>query len=79
MEHKYLVYGGLFLIALILIGAVIVYFGTPGGGFVGKFTTVEYAEASVLITTGELAEVSQVGEDASDTFEDVNPELDDTS
>jgi len=37
MEQKYLVYGGIFLIALIVLGGIIMYFGTPGGEYVGKY------------------------------------------
>lgn len=37
MDNKYLIYGGIFLLAIIGIGSAIIYFGAPGG-YTGKFT-----------------------------------------
>ena len=37
MDNKVLVYGGIFLIAVILLGGAFVYFGNPDG-YTGKFT-----------------------------------------
>jgi hypothetical protein len=39
MDNKVLVYGGIFLIAVILLGGAFVYFGNPDG-YTGKFTAV---------------------------------------
>ena len=61
MEHKHLVYGGLFLITLILVGGVIVYFGTPEG-YTGHFfsvaqtrTSLPYVETSAGITSSDIS------------------------